>query len=148
MRIDSGEASYLTSGDLEVEAIESLLAKHLGTNVRDADVWQVSHHGAHNGLTKELLDALSPEMALVGTGSEDRHVSWSVWAYGQRRKNMIDFLREALTLTRDATSKLVATKAKTFRAEEIAAAVFANGMGRFGGGDCKQRRDLRCSDGT
>jgi len=127
VRIDFGKASVLVSGDLEEEGIGALLDKHHGTDALDVDVWQVGHHGSDNGTTRALLDALTPEIALLATGDSSRHESWSAWKYGHPRKVAIDLLEAAVTARRPAADELVATGVEDFETESIAKAIYATG---------------------
>jgi hypothetical protein len=70
-RIDFNTASFLFMGDLEEAAIE-LLVSYYGAitgAILDADVLQVGHHGSHNATTDELLDAVTPRVAVIPVGS-------------------------------------------------------------------------------
>ena len=50
-------------------AIKSLVERYQGKPTLDVDVFQVSHHGAENGTTAELLEALTPQIAVSLEGS-------------------------------------------------------------------------------
>lgn len=76
--VDFGEASFLFTGDMEETTIETLVNHWAGTGMLDVDVWEVGHHGSHNGVTPPLMAAMTPEVAVismgagVGTGAVDR----------------------------------------------------------------------------
>lgn len=127
LRLDFGKASFLMSGDLQEEGIEELLAKQRGSGALDVDIWEVSHHGSHNGVSGELLEAMTPKIALLGTGDPLRHVKWSAWQYGHPRKVATDMVLGALSLPRRPVEELVATRAKEFKKERIQKAAFATG---------------------
>lgn len=127
LRIDFGKASFLVTGDLEEHGIASLLDKHRGTDALDVDVWQVGHHGSANGTTRSLLDALTPQIALLGTGDSSRHEPWTAWKYGHPRKSAIDLLETAVTGHRHATDEPVATGVEDFEKEHIDKAIYATG---------------------
>src|SRR6185436_8542365 len=63
-----GKAGFLFSGDLELPAIEMLLAKYSGTPLLDVDVYHVGHHGSANGTTNTFLTAMSPALAVISVG--------------------------------------------------------------------------------
>ena len=126
LRIDFGTASFLMSGDLEVEGISELLARQ-NPKALDVDVWEVSHHGSYNGINKALLDAITPSIALMATGPDTRHELWTAWAYGHPRKQAMDLLLQALQAARKPVDKKVATKVKVFEEEQIDRAAFATG---------------------
>jgi competence protein ComEC len=127
LRAELGRASVLISGDLELHGIEALMEKHEGTGALDVDLWHVGHHGSQNATTAELLDALTPKIALLSTGSPARQVKWSAWQYGHPRQNVIDLLLAELTRRRPAVSVPVATRAKEFQPVRLDEAIYATG---------------------
>lgn len=127
LRVDFGAASVLIAGDLEEKGIASLLEKHAGTSALDVDVWQVNHHGSSNGTTEPLLDAITPVIALLGTGSADRQIPWTAWQYGHPRKAVIDLIESQITRARPAKSVEVATGARAFEKETVDEAIYATG---------------------
>jgi len=54
-RVDFGMSSILFTGDLEEPAIDRLVARHQTSSLLDVVVYEVGHHGSHNGTTPELL---------------------------------------------------------------------------------------------
>ena len=62
VRIDFGQASFLFTGDLEEPAIETMVDYYTNTDTLGVDVYQVGHHGPHNGTTDGLISAMSPTM--------------------------------------------------------------------------------------
>jgi competence protein ComEC len=72
-RLDWGDASALLTGDLEHDGIERLIEKYGGaTELLDADVFQVGHHGSHNATTEDLVDLVSPKLAVFSAGDPSR----------------------------------------------------------------------------
>jgi len=72
-RVDWGDASVLLTGDLESDGIDGLIAKYAGaTDLLDADVFQVGHHGSHNATTEALVDLISPKLAIFSAGDPAR----------------------------------------------------------------------------
>jgi competence protein ComEC len=61
----------LLTGDAERD-VEARLARQLGRDLR-ADVLKVGHHGSSTSTTPALLDAVSPRIALVSVGAENRY---------------------------------------------------------------------------
>jgi competence protein ComEC len=127
LRVELGAASFLVTGDLELEGIAELLAKHAGTSALDVDVWQVSHHGAANGANAALLAAISPQIALLGTGAPERELPFTAWAYGHPRKEVIDLLIAQMARKRSPTTVQVGTGAKTFEPLSLRRAIYATG---------------------
>jgi competence protein ComEC len=128
VRISLGEASILITGDLELDGIAGLLAKHRGTQVLDVDVYQVGHHGSYNATTIELLRAMTPKLALIACGPHDRRSTWTAWAYGHPRAVTIELLEQALARAppRPAVVVPVASGTKRFEGWQITAPIYAS----------------------
>jgi competence protein ComEC len=129
VKITLGNSSILITGDLEDDGIDALLAKHAGSTVLDTDVYQVGHHGSYNATTKQLLNALSPKLALIACGPHDRKSTWTGWAYGHPRGVTVEMLERALAkaVPRPAVVVPVAVGAKQFEGWQITAPIFATG---------------------
>lgn len=127
IKIEYGTSSLLIIGDLEEAGQRSLVAKYNGTNLLDADVYLVGHHGSKNGTSQELLNKITPKMALIGVGDPGREISWTAWAYGHPNKLVLDKLKNKVTLTRPPIQVLAGTGAKTFVPYTISKAIFATG---------------------
>lgn len=67
-RDGSAEARGLLTGDAESDAVASVVSR-----VGDVDFLKVAHHGSTGGLTDEQLATLSPELALISVGAENRY---------------------------------------------------------------------------
>jgi len=97
VRLDFGKAAFLFPGDLEDEVQGELLDFYSdGCTIHcmlDVDVYQVSHHGSHNGTSAGLISAMNePKIAAISMGSPERVESWTAQAYGHPRKDIIDEL--------------------------------------------------------
>ena len=97
LRVDFGQASLLLTGDMEEVAISDFLERYKNTNLLDVDVYQVGHHGSKNGTTVALLQAMTPELAVISMGPEDRHLSWTAWDYGHPRAEIVQMLQDGIT---------------------------------------------------
>lgn len=62
------EARGLLTGDAESEALEDVVPL-----VGDIDFLKVAHHGSAGGLTNEQLEVLSPELALISVGADNKY---------------------------------------------------------------------------
>ena len=62
------EARGLLTGDAESAAIEGVASR-----VGDIDFLKVAHHGSKGGLTDEQLMGLSPEIALISVGADNKY---------------------------------------------------------------------------
>ena len=106
VRIDFGRASLLFTGDLEEGysedkgGIELLLEKYEGTDLLDVDVYQVGHHGSHNGTTTELVAAMSPKYAVISAGPACERSGYSAWQHGHPRTRTIRDLQNGVQLDR------------------------------------------------
>lgn len=125
VRIDYGLSSVLITGDLEETALHDLLAKYAGTNLLDANVYVVGHHGSKNGTTQELLNAITPQIALIGCGDPSRQFTWSAWAYGHPNKGILDLLQSSISTTRTPIHVQAGTGAKQFVSYTVAKAIYA-----------------------
>jgi competence protein ComEC len=132
-KVEFGDASLLFMGDLETDGIELLTDYYSGVarTVLDADVLQVGHHGSHNAITTELLNAVTPRVAVIPVGEwtfGQNGPRFSTFAYGHPRKVAVDLLVTHMARQRrPAKTVKVATKAKTFTNQTITKAVYATG---------------------
>lgn len=92
VRIDFGESSFLFTGDLEEHAIDTLVEYYDGTDMLDVDVYQVGHHGSHNGTTDSLMTSMTPEIAMISMGKSTDQQSWTAWQYGHPRRTLVELL--------------------------------------------------------
>ncbi len=127
IKIEYGTSSLLITGDLEEAGQRSLLDKYAGSNILDADVYLVGHHGSKNGTTQELLNKITPQMALIGVGDKSRQVPWTAWAYGHPNKGILDMLQNKCTATRPAIHVQAGTGAKVFVPYTVTKAIYATG---------------------
>jgi competence protein ComEC len=126
VRVRFGGASALWTGDMEVDGIREFLAQY-ATDALDVDVYQVGHHGSANATTAELLQAMTPEYAVISMGPFDRELSWTAWAHGHPRKVIVDMLEARVQGTRAPVSVNVARGQRDFRSMQIGKAIYATG---------------------
>lgn len=65
-----GDFDAAFTGDISGEAIDEILASGA---LKDVDYLKVPHHGSKNGLTLKFLEALSPEIAVISVGKNNRY---------------------------------------------------------------------------
>ncbi|MDD3481085.1 MAG: MBL fold metallo-hydrolase [Patescibacteria group bacterium] len=65
--LDFGENSILFTGDASAKVQEKLKE-----DLREVDILKVSHHGSGTGTSKELLQALRPQYAVISSGEGNR----------------------------------------------------------------------------
>lgn len=108
VRVDFGDASALWTGDLEEAeepgdraGIESLVDFYAGNGLLDVDVYQVGHHGSHNGTTPNLLTAMSPEIAVISAGPANcERRGFTAYSFGHPRENVVQELEASVTAVR------------------------------------------------
>ena len=127
IRIDYGTSSLLITGDLETAAIHDLVTKYHGTSLLDADVYVVGHHGSKNGATQELLDQVTPEIALIGSGDTTRKLAFTAWDYGHPNKGILDMLQQSVSETRPTIKVKAGLGKKRFVNYTITKAIYATG---------------------
>lgn len=99
-RLVYGKTSMLFTGDLEREGIEYLTAKyHNSLAFFDVDFYHVGHHGAENGTTRELLEIMTPKIALISAGDSTNRNGGSAWDHGHPRKSTLELLNTQASLT-------------------------------------------------
>lgn len=64
----NAEARGLLTGDAESEALDRVISQ-----VGDIDFLKVAHHGSKGGLTDEQFTELSPEIALISVGTDNKY---------------------------------------------------------------------------
>lgn len=64
-----GDFDALLTGDIGPHAMNDVLTTG---RVRDVEYIKIPHHGSKNGLTKSLLDASNPEIAVISVGKNNR----------------------------------------------------------------------------
>jgi len=77
-----GEFDALFTGDIGPEIINKAIATG---KIHDVEYIKIPHHGSKNGLTKELLDEASPEVAIITVGKN---------SFGHPHQETLDLLKE------------------------------------------------------
>lgn len=85
LRVAFGGASALFPGDLESAGIGELIRTFWSTGLLDVDLYKAGHHGSYNGTTAALVNAMSPELAVISAGPPHRTGDWTAWSYGLPR---------------------------------------------------------------
>ncbi|MCA9369476.1 MBL fold metallo-hydrolase [Candidatus Woesebacteria bacterium] len=70
LNVHIGDVTMFLSGDLESEAELALIA---AKSLHRVDILKVGHHGAKTGTTKEILEVLQPERAIVSVGKNNNY---------------------------------------------------------------------------
>ncbi|OGM19320.1 hypothetical protein A2955_05090 [Candidatus Woesebacteria bacterium RIFCSPLOWO2_01_FULL_37_19] len=73
----------LLTGDISPDQENQIITAGLA---KDVNYIKVPHHGSKNGLTKQMLDATSPEVAVISSGKNN--------SYGHPHAEVLQMLRE------------------------------------------------------
>ena len=125
VKVDVGGHPVLVTGDLEVDAIHSLLAAH--GSILNSDVWLVGHHGSHNGTTMGLIKTLTPCMAVISMGAANREEDWTAWQYGHPRKVAVQTVTAGLGCSRPPRDVQVALGQRRFEGYTVNTALYGTG---------------------
>lgn len=111
IRLTYGAVSFVFTGDAEEDEENWILAQ--GGDLR-AQILKVSHHGSKNGTSEAWLKAVSPEVAVISVGADNRygHPSSQVIERLARRKIKIYRTDQqgTITVTTDGHSYQVSTE--------------------------------------
>ncbi|MCH7801627.1 MAG: MBL fold metallo-hydrolase, partial [Chloroflexi bacterium] len=107
IRVVYGAVSFMLTGDTFVEG-EVLIARD-GTPI-DSDVLKVGHHGSRNSSADDFLSAVSPDVAVISAGLDNR--------FDHPHQETLDTLTQQVPesriyITRDHGSVTVVTDGKT-----------------------------------
>ena len=83
LRLIYGEVSFLLTGDVFAAGERAMLASGVNPN---SDVLKVPHHGSDTSSTPEFLSAVSPAVAVISVGTENR--------FGHPDEDIVRRLRE------------------------------------------------------
>ncbi len=83
LRLIYGDVSVLLTGDIFADAERALLASG---SVLDSDVLKVPHHGSDSSSTSEFISAVSPSVAVISVGADNR--------FGHPNEDVVERLQE------------------------------------------------------
>lgn len=63
--------SFLLTGDAE-KRVETMLVKNTSSEMLKADILKVGHHGSNSSTHEQLLQAVSPNAAVISVGSDNK----------------------------------------------------------------------------
>ncbi|KKS77235.1 MAG: Competence protein ComEC [Candidatus Woesebacteria bacterium GW2011_GWB1_43_14] len=70
LKLKYGEFDALFTGDMGPNIVSEVIGTGL---IGDIEYLKVPHHGSKNGLTQEMLEATTPEVAVVSAGRNNRY---------------------------------------------------------------------------
>ena len=82
-RLVFGENSFLFTGDIRKSEEKALLEQRANL---DSDVLKVAHHGSKTSNSKEFIEKVSPEIAVISLGKEN--------SYGHPHQEVLDILED------------------------------------------------------
>lgn len=85
LRADYGEDSFLFTGDAET-LVENELLENYPVSALDCDVLKVGHHGSNTSSSEKFLDAVTPDIAVIGVGKDND--------YGHPKENILERLNK------------------------------------------------------
>ncbi|RNC81004.1 MAG: MBL fold metallo-hydrolase [Phycisphaera sp.] len=135
IRVDFEESSFLFSGDLQEQSIETLVEYYQGTDTLDIDIHQVGHHGSHNATTREFLEAMTPHAAIISMGywefgrqPDGSVLPFSTFRYGHPRAEIVELLEEEIPGYRSRrTIAMAARGSRDFVEYTVRKRVYATG---------------------
>lgn len=92
VRLVFGKTSFLFTGDA-TKSVEKELVLDSVKHKLDSDVLKVGHHGSKTSTSKEFIEAVSPEIAVISVGRNN--------SYGHPRQEVLDNLSGAKILRTD-----------------------------------------------
>ncbi len=63
--------SILLTGDIEKIAENEILKEYENSNILNANILKVAHHGSKSSSIKEFLEKVKPQIALIGVGEKN-----------------------------------------------------------------------------
>lgn len=82
----SKKVTMLFTGDVEQEAEKAILNKYKANiGILKSDILKVAHHGSKTSSTKEFLEAVKPNTAVIGVGKNNN--------FGHPNKSVLERLK-------------------------------------------------------
>jgi beta-lactamase superfamily II metal-dependent hydrolase len=133
---------------METEGIKSLL-HYYGNSARrafDVDLYHVGHHGSRNATTTELLDTMTPEVAVVSVGNwefgKEPVTTFSTFSYGHPNRGIVSLLSTQISAEFNRATPAVVmlgNSAKSFTTYKVVRRIYATDWD----GDITVRASLR-----
>ncbi len=70
-KLEYRQFSFLLTGDIEQIAEEKLIEEYKNTNLLEATLLKVAHHGSKTSSTQAFLEQVKPKLALLGVGKKN-----------------------------------------------------------------------------
>ncbi len=92
MRVDYMGMSFLLTGDME-RRVEKFVIERIDNEVLSVNVLKVGHHGSKSSSMKELIDIVSPQIAVISVGDDNK--------YGHPHEDVLNRLADTLIMRTD-----------------------------------------------
>ena len=105
VRVEFDDASFLFTGDMEDKGLESVIEHYgkLENGMLDTDIYQVGHHGSHNATSDDLVEAITPNAAIISCGRWNfglgTNKKFNTYSYGHPRQLTIQLLEQGIRTT-------------------------------------------------
>lgn len=63
--------TMLFTGDIEEKAEKEILEKYRNSDILDCDILKVAHHGSKSSSIQEILEKITPKVAVIGVGENN-----------------------------------------------------------------------------
>jgi competence protein ComEC len=100
----TGDSEDDGDGSCEEGQISILLERYKDTDLLKTDIYKVGHHGSNNGTNSELVQAMSPKIALISAGKKETKGPgpFHGFFYGHPRESTMELLEESLIVRNPA----------------------------------------------
>ncbi|MCS7230900.1 MAG: ComEC/Rec2 family competence protein [Elusimicrobiota bacterium] len=95
MKITYKKISFLFTGDIEEKAEKDIISRY-NRKILKSDVLKVPHHGSRSSSTKEFIKAVSPKIAVISCGINNRYGHPHLEVLERYKKYNIKILRTDL----------------------------------------------------
>lgn len=141
IRIAFNESSFLVVGDMEQIAQRAMVARYVqNKGVLNTDVYVVGHHGSSNGTSAELVEKMTPELAVISAGNPAARepFDFAAFNFGHPNQEAIRLISDpanGVSMTRPPTNVGVGIKGRNrftgappeFEMRDIDKAIFSTG---------------------
>ncbi len=86
MKVNLGDFSMLTTGDVEAEGEEVIVSKYEKKIDLKVNLLKAAHHGSSSSSSRELLELVAADVAIISAGKDN--------PYGHPHKEVLDRLKE------------------------------------------------------
>lgn len=127
IRIDYGRSSFLWTGDMQKPALDLLVSRYKTNKLLNAEVYEAGHHGAENGVTPSLLEAIKPKLAIISVGHRSDSGAKTAYGYGHPRIEALQLLEPSISASRVPVQGFMATGEASLHDYTESKAIYATG---------------------